>query len=207
MLAAIINTASVAVYAGSCDFLPPAAQPDWTFGSPAIKGYYVGVGLAEEADDGHDAQIEKAKQQAIADLAGSIEVSVRSSLKVDIREQRSGDSADVDQDIQQLTETITDTSLKEVMLDSTWLDRKRCIVWVRVKVARSVIEAKQNRELQTRKLALLDNLYDRASDKTAGAADKNNALDQAYILFNEIDFSSLEEFDRNENALPQRRNQ
>lgn len=188
-LAILLCVVSVSAYA-DCNFLPPAPQPDWTFDSSAIKGYYVGVGLAED-DDGPDAQIEKAKQQAIADLASSIEVSVRSSLKIDIREQRIGDDVDVEQDIQQLTETITDTSLKEVQLDATWLDRKRCIVWVRVKIARSIIEAKQNRELQTRKLVLLDNLYDRASDKTASASEKSNALDQAYIIFNEIDFAAL----------------
>jgi len=191
MLFFIISTTSYSAYSARCDFLPPAPQPEWTFESAAIKGYYVGVGLAEKNDDAADAQIENAKQVAIADLASSIEVSVRSSLKIDIREQRSGGSARVDQDVQQLTETITDTSLKEVQIDSTWLDRKRCIVWVRVKIARSIIEAKQNRELQSRKVALLDSLYDEASDKTASATDKNNALDQAYIVFNEIDFTAL----------------
>jgi len=187
----MISTISISTYADSCDFLPSAPQPEWTFDSPVIKGFYVGVGLAEEDDDGPDAQIEKAKQQAVADLASSIEVSVRSSLKIDIREQRSGDDAEVDKDIQQLTETITDTSLKEVQVDSTWLDRKRCIVWVRVKVVRSIIEAKQIRELQNRKLALLDTLYDKARDKAASAFVKSNALDQAYIIFKEIDFTVL----------------
>ena len=191
ILAVFISLISISVYADSCDFLPAAAQPKWTFDSPAIKDYYVGVGLAED-EDGADAQIETAKLQAIADLASSIEVSVRSSLKIDIREQRSGDYADVDKDIQQLTEAITDTSLKEVQIDATWLDRKRCIVWVRVKVARSIIIAKQNRELQARKLVLLDSLYDKADDKTATASSKNDALDQAYIIFNEIDFTALE---------------
>jgi F0F1-type ATP synthase membrane subunit b/b' len=190
-LIVIIGAITFSSYADSCDFLPPASQPIWTFDSPAIKGYYVGVGLAEEDDDGPDAQIEKARQQALADLASSIEVSVRSSLKIDIRERRSNGDADVDKDIQQLTETITDTSLKEVQVDSTWLDRKRCIVWVRVKVSRSIIKTKQHRELQARKLVLLDNLYDRAGDKTASASAKDNALDQAYIVFKEIDFKAL----------------
>ena len=178
-------------WAERCDFLPPAPQPAWTFDSPDIRGYYVGVGLAEEDEDGPDAQIEKARQQAVADLASSIEVSVRSSLRVDIREQRSGDDADVEKDIRQLTETITDTSLNDVQLDSTWLDRKRCIVWVRVKISRALIEARQHRELQSRKLALLDSLYDRAGDRAASAADRSQALDQAYILFEEIDFDAL----------------
>jgi len=191
MLGVFLGFNSIVSYAASCDFIPPAPQPEWTFESPALKGYYVGVGLAEEDDDGADAQIEKARQQAVADLASSIEVSVRSSLKIDIREQRSDDDAEVDKDIQQLTETITDTSLKDVQVDSTWLDRKRCIVWVRVKIARSIIDAKQNKELQTRKVELLDTLYDKARNAESSAIARSNALDQAYILFDEIDFAAL----------------
>ncbi len=195
-LKAILMSLMLASYAGfaqadSCDFLPPAPQPSWTFDSPAIKGFYVGVGLAEEDDDGADSQIEKARQQAVADLASSIEVSVRSRLSIDIRERRSGGDADVDKELQQLTETITDTSLNDVQVDATWLDRRRCIVWVRVKIARDIIEAKQKRELQTRKLALLDEYYDKARDKDATATARNDALDQATIIFNEIDFSVL----------------
>lgn len=190
-LGILLSIFPVHVIASSCDFLPVAQQPAWTFDSPAIAGYYVGVGLAEEDEDGADAQIEKAKQQAIADLASSIEVSVRSSLTVDIREIRSDGDAEVDKDIQQLTETITNTSLKDVQVDSTWLDRKRCIVWIRVKIARSMIQAKQHRELQSRKVALLDKYYDKARAKNATATAKSDALDQAYIIFNEIDFTAL----------------
>lgn len=177
----------VAVFADSCDFLPPSPQPSWTFDSPAIDGFYTGVGLAEEDDEGADAQIEKARQSAVADLASSIQVSIRSSLRVEITQQ----DDDVDRDIEQLTETITNTSLQDVQVDETWLDRRRCIVWVRVKVSRAAIEAKRHRELQNRKLGLLDSLYDKASDKQASATAKSNALDQAYILFAEIDFVAL----------------
>ena len=185
LFAAMLHSNSV--NADGCDFMPGSSQPTWTFDSPAIEGYYVGVGLAEEDDDGPDAQIEKSRQSALADLASSIQVSVRSSLRIEIQSE----DGDVESDIEQITETITDTSLQDVIVDDTWLDRRRCIVWTRVKIPVAAIEAKRNRELQNRKLTLLDSFYDKAQDKTATTSARNAALDQAYILFEEIDFSAL----------------
>ena len=128
----------VGVSAQTCDFLPRGPQPEWTYESPQIEGYYVGVGLAEsdgpDGELGADEQIEQARQSAVADLASSIEVSVKSSLAVELRSKRSGGSEAVNMDVTQMTETITDTSLKDVTVDQTWLDREHCIVWVRVKI-------------------------------------------------------------------------
>lgn len=178
-------------YSESCDFLPPAPQPDWTFESPAIEGYYVGVGLAESDNMGADEQIEQARQSALNDLASGIKISVHSSLKVDIREQKSSGRAIVDQDVQQITETIIDTSLKNVEVDSTWLDRKRCIVWVRVKISRKVVEAMEHREVQATLLARLDSQYDKARNRQSGPEERDVALKQAYVLLDEIDFKAL----------------
>jgi hypothetical protein len=184
-------TFSAPAFSESCDFLPPAPQPEWTFESPTIKGYYVGVGLAESAGDGADAQIEKAKQSALNDLASGIQILLKSSLRVDTREQRSADSAITDQDVRRITETIVDTSLKGVEVDQVWLDRKRCVVWVRVKVTQTSVKAMQRREYETARLAKLDALYDTARDKSASAEQRSNALTLAYGLLDEIDFSLL----------------
>lgn len=179
------------VHSESCDFLPPAVQPDWTFESPAIEGYYVGVGLAESYGIGADEQIEQARQSALNDLSSSIEVSVRSSLSVDIKEKKSGGRSLVDSDVRQITETITDTSLKDVEVDETWLDRKRCIVWVRVKISRKVVEEMEYREVQNNLLARLDGQYDEAKNRQRSPEERDVALTQAYVLLDEIDFKVL----------------
>ena len=181
------------VYSESCDFLPPAMQPEWTFDSPAIEGYYVGVGLAESEDVSANEQIELARQSALGDLANSISVSVRSSLSVDVKQSSSffgGD--DVDKNVRQLTETIAETSLKDVEVDSTWLDRKRCIVWVRVKVSRAIVDEMERREINTARLNKLDLHYDQAKNKQFGVEERDAALKQAYVLLDEIDFSILQ---------------
>lgn len=179
------------VYSQSCDFLPPAIQPEWTYESPGIKGYYVGVGLAESNGQGADEQIELAKQSALNDLASGIKISVRNSLTVGIRQKKLGDETITEQDVQQITETLIDTSLQDVQVDSTWLDRKRCIVWIRVKVARKIIEAMQHKELQAALLDRLDSHYEEARNKKASPEERDAALKQAYVLLDEIDFEAF----------------
>ena len=181
------------VYSESCDFLPRAMQPDWTSDSPAIEGYYVGVGLAEAEDLSANEQVEQARQSAVGELANSISVSVRSSLSVDVQESSSFfGGADVEKNVRQLTETIAETSLKDVEVDSKWLDRKRCIVWVRVKVSRTIVDKMERREINTAKLNKLDLHYDQAKDKSISAEERDSALKQAYVLLDEIDFSVLQ---------------
>ena len=102
------------VYSETCDFLPQATQPEWTFDSPAIEDYYVGVGLAESEDLSANEQIERARKSALNDLSNNIEVRVKSGFSSEIREERLGDSVVTKKDFRQLTETITNTVVKDV---------------------------------------------------------------------------------------------
>jgi hypothetical protein len=180
-------------HAESCDFLPIAMQPEWTFEAPAIEGFYVGVGLAEAEDLSANEQIERAKQSALSDLSSSIRVSVRSSLSLDIKQSTASGDEEVEKNVHQLTETITKTSLQDVEVDSTWLDRKRCIVWVRVKVSRDIVDEMGRREVNTAKLNQLELHYEQAKNKKSGAEERDVALKQAYVLLDEIDFKVLKD--------------
>ncbi|MDH5610964.1 MAG: LPP20 family lipoprotein [Gammaproteobacteria bacterium] len=178
-------------HAESCDFLPRAMQPEWTFEAPAIEGFYVGVGLAEAEDLSANEQMERAKQSALSDLSSNIRVSVRSSLSLDIKQKTLSGDEEVEKNVRQLTETITEISLKDVEIDSTWLDRKRCIVWVRVKVSRDIVDEMGRRELNAAKLSQLDFHYEQARNKKSSAEERDMALKQAYVLLDEIDFKVL----------------
>lgn len=176
-------------YSESCDFLPPSAQPDWTFESPTIKGYYVGVGIAEDDGDGADEQIEQARLSALNDLSSNIEVKIKSVLSADIQEERLGDSSVTKKDFRQLTEAITSNAVKEVEVDSTWLDRKHCIVWMRVKVKRKIIDDAQAREFMIALIEQLDAHFEHASNREATIDERETALKRAYVLLDEIDFT------------------
>jgi ElaB/YqjD/DUF883 family membrane-anchored ribosome-binding protein len=179
------------VQAESCDFLPGGMQPEWTYDAPAIEGYYVGVGLAEAENSPANEQIERARQSALSDLAGSISVSVRSSLSLDVKQSGTVGDEDIEKNVRQLTETITETSLKDVQVDATWLDRQRCIVWMRVKVSRDMVDEMGRREVSAAKLNQLDLHYDQARNNSAGPEERAAALKQAYVLLDEIDFEIL----------------
>lgn len=177
------------VYSASCDFLPPAIQPDWTFESAAIEGYYVGVGVSEADDLGADEQIERARLSALNDLSSNIEVRVKSTLSAGIQEEKLGDSTVTKKDFRQLTEAITSNVVKEVEVDSTWLDRKQCIVWMRVKVKRKIIDDAQAREFMIALIEQLDAHFEHANNREATIDEREMALKRAYVLLDEIDFS------------------
>jgi len=183
------------VLAETCDFLPRDIQPEWTYESPQLEGFYVGVGLAEadgaEGRLGADEQIEQARQSAVADLASSIKVSVRSSLAIEMRSRRSAGFESADMDVTRMTETITDTSLRDVMVDQTWLDREHCIVWMRVRISRAEVAAMEHREIHKARLARLDAHYAGARDRSASPHDREAALQAAYAMLDEIDFPAI----------------
>lgn len=188
MLVVLIGVMNNA-YSDSCDFLPPAIQPDWTFESAAIEGYYVGVGVSEADNLGADEQIERARLSALNDLSNNIEVRVKSTLSADIQEEKLGDSTVSRKDFRQLTEAITNNVVKEVEVDSTWLDRKRCIVWMRVKVKRKIIDDAQAREFMIALIEQLDAHFEHANNRKATIEEREIALKRAYVLLDEIDFS------------------
>lgn len=185
----ILTSVMTNAYSESCDFLPPAIQPEWTFESPAIKGYYVGVGLAEANDSGADEQIERARLSALNDLSSSIEVKIKSVFSADIKEERLGDSTVTKKNFRQLTQAITSNIVKEVEVDATWLDRKHCIVWMRVKVKRKIIDAAQAREFMIALIEQLDAHFEHASNREATIEEREQALKRAYVLLDEIDFT------------------
>ena len=72
------------------------------------------MGLAESEDLSANEQIERARKSALNDLSNNIEVRVKSGFSSEIREERLGDSVVTKKDFRQLTETITNTVVKDV---------------------------------------------------------------------------------------------
>lgn len=173
-----------------CDFLAKAPQPAWVSGSQAQADRYTGVGQADEQDSVRK-QLELAKQAAIRELASNIEVSVRNDLTVS-ETLKTGEEAISDLQIESITRSTTDVSLAGVEVDGSWLDRKRCVLWVLVSVDKAEVKRLQYRNYQQANVTRLDDLIAQAEAADAQVDARRQALAKARALIGEIDFSALE---------------
>lgn len=174
-----------------CDFLAKAPRPDWVSGSQAQADRYTGVGQAGEQDSVRQ-QLELAKQAAIRDLASNIEVSVRNDLTVS-ETLKTGSEPITEMQIESITRSTTDVSLAGVEVDGSWLDRKRCVLWVLVSVDKAEVERLQAVNYQQANVAQLDDLIARAEQADLPVEQREQALAKAQTLIGEIDFSLLEQ--------------
>lgn len=186
MLMAVCATAQA-----KCDFLAKAPQPDWVSGSQSQADRYTGVGQADEQDSVRK-QLELAKQAAIRDLASNIEVSVRNDLTVS-ETLKTGSEPITEMQIESITRSTTDVSLAGVEVDGSWLDRKRCVLWVLVSVDKAEVERLQAVNYQQANVAQLDDLIAQAEQSDLPVDQREQALAKAQTLVGEIDFSLLEQ--------------
>lgn len=188
-LVLLLAAAALPAGAADCDFLPKAEAPAWVTGAPGEAGYYTGVGQAPADNAIAPQSMERAKQAALRDLAGNIEVFVRNELRV--QETAAGTPGELQSriEVESSTETAASALLGDVQTDASWLDRKACVVWTRVKVEEKVVRALQKKQTELTKLKLLKSLVASAED-AAGAIDaREKALEQATALFPRIDYS------------------
>ena len=178
--------------AAKCDFLPKQERPDWVSKPVELPGFYTGVGLAEKGGLSAAEQIKVARQNALQDMAGGIKVSVKDTLLVKEALRSSGSDTTSEKNVESVTQTVTEQSLEQVQVDQTWLDQDKCIVWIRVKVERSLVEKAQAREYEKQKLAVLNDLLGRAENSGLPVGERANAVKLAKLQMNDIDFTAAE---------------
>lgn len=172
-----------------CDFLPKAAAPAWVTGAPGEAGFYTGVGQAPADNDTAPQGMERAKQAALRDLAGNIEVFVRNELRV--QESAAGAPGELQSriEVESSTETAASALLGDVQTDGSWLDRKACVVWTRVKIEENVVKALQKKQTELTRLKVLNALVQAAEDSASAIEGREKALEQAAALYPRIDYS------------------
>lgn len=188
-LALLMAVAVAPAVAADCDFLPKASAPAWVTGAPGEKGFYTGVGQAPADNDIVPQSLERAKQAALRDLAGNIEVFVRNELRV--QETAAGTPGDLQSriEVESSTETAASALLGDVQTDASWLDRKACVVWTRVRIEEKVVKALQKKQTDLTRLKLLKSLVQTAEDGSTAIEAREKALEQAGNLYPRIDYS------------------
>lgn len=184
----IFFSLSQLTFSQECSFIPEKPRPDWISGNPNLDGFYVGVGLANQASDPQQ-QIETARRAALKDLSNTITVSIQQDMV--INESLSQEQAS--QDVKSLTRIFSNTTLRDVNTDDTWLDRDNCIVWIRVKVSEDVVKEYRQKDKQQEKLTTLLKHLDVARNEELNIERRVENNNLAKLLLEEINFTVLDD--------------
>jgi hypothetical protein len=172
----------------TCSFIPSDdIPPNWVLGDNSLDGYYVGIGQAEKkhADDDPDALIKMARSNALENLAQNIQVKVKSALNMKRIHNEENNRITFSENISSDVSTHTDLTIYDIRQDGLWLDRNKCIVWMRIKV----------------KQAFVDNLfiisqaethYKKSKQSHLSLKDRIQHIKESIALIQSVDFSSVQ---------------
>lgn len=176
-----------------CNYLDPSPQPAWVTQPQSLDGFFTGIGSVHIENDDFAGSIATAKQRAITDLAASIKVRVQNELTITEAMNNTGQST---RDMESLSTLTVDNTLEFVEVDEIWLDRDECILWTRVKVTQASV-AKQKEAAYAQQLyADFESALDSTGNPNLAFSERQNALNRASDLLEQIDFDALPEVQR-----------
>ncbi len=116
-------------------------QPDWVRSRPVLPEYYIGIGWAQKTMNIHQYQ-QAARQNALADLAGEISVTISSNSVLHAFESQLGFREDYTSTIQARTQEV----LEGYELTDTWEDQENYWIYYRLPVTRhrEITERRRN---------------------------------------------------------------
>ena len=135
-------------------FLSPAGEaascpgggprPGWISSPESItEEHFWAAGVSSQKEGPLADRLATAKQDALKNLSEVLQVTVRNQLVLEQQRQQKGSAVLTDSNLRSLTETSTNASLQNVETMETWEDPGSCQVWVRVRVDRKMVGARQ----------------------------------------------------------------
>lgn len=144
VLALLAALSAPAVQALSCSGDGP--KPDWVEQPESVTGQHLyATGVSADPRAPLSERIASAKQDALKNLSGMIEVTVKNALVLEQSSRRVLGSEFSDSNMSSVTQTSTQASLRNVEIVDTWEDPKRCDLWLRARITREEVE-KSRRE-------------------------------------------------------------
>lgn len=110
---------------------PASPQPDWVISRPVVPGYYTGIGWAQKSSNVHLYQ-QTARQNALADLAGEISVTISTNSVLHAFESNLGFREDFHSTIQ----ASTIEQLEGYEIAGTWEDQAGYWIYYRLSAER-----------------------------------------------------------------------
>ena len=175
-----------------CNFLPAKPKPSWVDKDPIKSDEYLyAVGVVGARKGEADDLLKQAKQNGLTELAEGIQVHIKSHVtQVSSRTEKGGKRSTA-VDFQALAETSAGITLRSVETDDQWLDRSSCLLWVRVRVKKSLAEQAAAEAYYQAILQQVDSLIARASDAKLDASARSSVAEEARILIDQIDFTAV----------------
>lgn len=162
-------------------------QPGWVSSPDAISSeHFYAAGVSSQTHGPLAERLESARQNALRNLSSLIQVEVRNSLTMEQSQRQSGGAVLTESSLRTLTETSTQASLESVETAETWEDAATCQAWVRVRVARQILEEKKRSALARQLFTLLNERLAAAQDESHPLAVRQTALDTAQDLLPRI---------------------
>ena len=117
------------------------ARPDWIDSPESITDeYFFAAGVSDDPKASLAERISTAKQNALKNLSEEIEVSVKNSLVLEQSSRNVAGKELTDSNLQSITKTSTNASLRNVESVATWEDPKTCAIWLRARVSKKHVE-------------------------------------------------------------------
>jgi hypothetical protein len=124
-----------------CDDALPEAKPGWVDSPESVtEAYFFAAGVSDNMKASLSERMALAKQNALANLSGMIEISVKNSLVLEQSNKKISGHELTETSLVAITKTSTNASLRNVEVVATWTDPKSCALWVRARVSQKHVE-------------------------------------------------------------------
>lgn len=155
---------------GSAQCSGGGKKPDWVESPESVtEEYFFAAGVSDDTNAPLADRISSAKQNALKNISEIIEVSVKNSLILEQSSQEKSGKVITDSNLQTITQTSTNASLKNVEAIDTWEDPGTCAIWLRARVSKLQVE-------QGRRLGLAKTLFGVFNEQLAVAQDEAASL-------------------------------
>lgn len=168
-------------------------KPAWIDNPEAITAKYFWASGVSSSNDGPLAErLATAKQNAIKNLAETIQVNVSNSLTLEQTQKQSGAHVLSDSNVRSLTEVSTKASLQNIEAVETW-ESPDCHVWVRVRLETRIVEQKKREELARQLFAVLTEKLAIAQEAAGEMEARQSAVEAGLDILQRINLDLVPE--------------
>ena len=180
-------------FSASCEGASNTPRPDWVSRPDySLPAYYVGIGSADKNGKSVDEQRNASENDAKQHLVEQIEVTIRA-------ENKQSKQVRNNKELQETSSSEVVVTAAEVLRDlkvrDRWVDKDSCVIYSLMVIGKdSVAQAKREKLMRPRldkMKALLEAGTDR--DKNRDAQIRRQALEDAKLVFDGIDFALISE--------------
>lgn len=175
-------------FSSDCEGASDKPKPEWVSKPDySLPGYYVGVGFSDKKDKAE--RQKESETLATKDLVEHIEV----TIKAENEQSTSVNNQGVQRDAFSKVTVSADEVLRGVVTRDHWLEKDTCMLYsLNVISTQAVAQAKLEKTMKIRLDKFKERLDEGSNrDKNPDISVRRQDLDEAQLLFQEIDFKQL----------------